>query len=273
MNLVDEDVFGRELREAVQGVPLVGPGPQLAAIRRRGTARRRRSHAAVAGGMAAVLAVAGSAGLMINQDRPEGLTSGFASGGAEAARGEQTSNPRAVEEIINSALTDAAIAYPAEPRDTQDGRITLGEDGTTGKKIVWVKRWSITSTQPKIAISLSVHPQQWIPEDAYPCKQGAPDQLRSCRDEVLGTGVRLLSGEDSAGGFINGNDRWTMWSPSALAVYPDGRQVSITVGLLREEGDPVPSGVVIEEYPGAITLDQLRAVAADPELARIALPG
>jgi hypothetical protein len=46
----------------------------------------------------------------------------------------------------------------------------------------------------------------------------------------------------------------------------------MTVGLLKEEGDPVPTGVVIEDYPGPISLDQLRAVVANTELARLALP-
>jgi hypothetical protein len=272
MNLVDEDVFARELREAVQGVPLFGPGPQLGSIRRRGAARRRRHQAAAAGSVAAVLALAGTLTMTVNNDTLNGPGSDFARGGSETAPLTQTSDPAAVTEIINRALDEAGIAYPPEPRDHGDGIVTPGEDGDTGQKLVWTKSWSITTSQPKIAISLHVYPESWVPEEAYPCRQGAADQVRSCRDEVLSNGIRLLSGEDSGGGLINGNDRWSMWSPAALAVYPDGRQVSMSVGLLKEEGDSVPAGVVIEDYRGPITLDQLRAAVTSPELARVGLP-
>lgn len=273
MNLIDDDVFARELREAVDSVTLLTPGPDVARIRRRGTARRRRHQAAVAGGMAAVLALAGTLALTVNNnDSLDQADSGFAGSGAVVEAADQTSDPARVAEIIHGVLDEADIVYPAMPQDHRDGLTTAGEDGDAGQNIFWAKRWSITTTQPKIAVNLVVSPEQWLPEAAYPCKQGAPDQMRSCRDEVLSNGVRLLSGEDSGGGLVTGSDRWSMWSPTALAVYPDGRQVSMTVGLLKEEGDPVPTGVVIEDYPGPISLDQLRAVVANPELARLALP-
>lgn len=264
MNSTDEDTLADGLRESVQNIILQGPGPDLTTVHRRGRSRRRRQQAGVAAGAAAVLAVVGAFGVAALPAGNDGLSSGFANGTATQPKTvTRTSDQAEVTALMQAALTRAGIEHPGV-----QARPVLDVD--TDQNIAWTATWQDTTTRPKVAMSLTVHPDPYLPSDAYACPATANGSVRSCSDEVLDNGVRLRSGEDSGGGFIDGENRYSMWSPTATAFYPDGRQVVITVGLLSEEGDEIPSGVVIEDNPSAITLDQLRAVVLDPALSTIA---
>lgn len=90
----------------------------------------------------------------------------------------------------------------------------------------------------------------------------------------------LEDGDEVAQGFAQGLHRvaFAALPPArdpaerATASYPDGRQVAMHVGVVREPGDDeVPLDFVIENLPLTITLDRLRAVALDLALTKIAI--
>jgi hypothetical protein len=180
--------------------------------------------------------------------------------GSIVAATPEVTKPAQVGGIFHAALDEAGIAYPP----AEGPGVVV--DGDTRRPVAWTMTWHQTDTDPKTAVEVSVHPEGSRRED--PCS-GPSSQVRACTQETLPDGVRLVAAENGSGGFVNGADRWTLWSPQAMATYPDGRQVFAAVYLLHEEDDRVPHGVVTEDYPGPVTLDQLRSLVQNPKFAEI----
>ena len=264
----DKEFLAGRLRESVAGIELPTSQPDLGVIRRRGAARRRRRQVVSACTFALVLAVSGSVAATVDLDGADRVSSGFAGSPStvdEPDRGP--SDPSAVQRLMDTALGQAAVAFP-DLRATGDGLVELQMEPRTGKPFMWSRFWAVESADQKANVFLEVYPKRWLDESSYPCL-GSSDDRRGCKDEVLDNGVRLLSGESLGGGFSSGLAGYNMWGRAALAVYPDGRQVSMMV--LQPE--TTKTELVVEDYRGPITLDQLRQVVSNPVLAQVDVTG
>lgn len=261
MNLTHDADLAQQLRHDVNRIQLAGPGPDLAVVRRRGTLRRRTHQSAVAGGIAAVVALTGTYGEHLAGSASDGLTEDGAVASTDAP---PVSDRASVTAVIDEVLSRHSISHPVTAAGEQIGP----DEAVFG----WSKRWQVTDTDPKTAVSLSIYPSGFLGPREYPCADD-PSRSRSCSDVTLENGVRLIAGESSSHSIVGDQgQRMSMWTPTALTIHPDGRQVVMTVGLLIEQGDTVPPTDVTYEYSGPINLKQLRAVVVDPALKTIAHP-
>ena len=249
------DDLNRELDELVSGLP----GADVRRLRMAGTKRRRRSQLAMS---TAVLTVATGAAVVGVSFIPGPASAPPA---AQVVTG-QTSDAAAVNDLLVGALTDAGISVPAGLPESPVG--VTGEDGEPyGWSLVWTE-----DTDPRTSVMLDVLPEGSSDPELDPCAAPA-QEVRSCSRETLPNGTQIMVGETHAGGFITDTGRWTMWTPVAVAAYPDGRVVSARVDLTLLDGEsPPPGDLVVETYTGPITLDQLRQTVLDPSLTTITLP-
>jgi hypothetical protein len=237
---------------------LVGPGPDLAAVRRRGRARRRRRQAVVVAGAAVALSAAGV--LAVN-----GLT-WFDDASRPAAATPAPASPTTVPESVKvSGIFHAALgtAGVVAPESVEANGLTGGE---TSVPMGWEMRWRDTGTDPDTNVTVEVYPLG-RPGPETSCAD--PDRVaRECTEVTWPNGIRVAAGEFRSE-LADGGDRWTVWSPEAVAVYPDGREVHAGIGYFI---DDAPSGVVVTDYAGQVTVDKLKALVQDPRLATIHLP-
>lgn len=264
MNLVNDDALAGALRRSVDGIDLLGAGPDLAEIRRRGSGRRRRHRtAAAAAGLAVAVAAAGT--VAVDRAPSDSLT-GYA---GRPEQPPEDTDAAQVTRAIDGALDRAGIAG-------YDSRLAAPvQEGGAGPDTAWGRFWA-ADTDPATVVYITVRPDGGKPDRLYPC-QMPRYEFRSCTDEVDGDGVRVVSGMSLSTASAVGRE---MWTPTALAVYPDGRQVEISAELVsnsrvpRPTGDraPRPTGVVVVDYPGPLTLGQMREFVADPVLADVPPP-
>ena len=112
-----------------------------------------------------------------------------------------------------------------------------------------------------------------VPPSCYPCVE-SPALSRACTDQTLPNGVRIIAGESSRHTVTDadgaGAQGAAMWSPTAMAIHPDGRQITLSVGLSPEQANPPGITAPVYEYSAGITLDQLRTAVSSPALASLA---
>lgn len=262
MTLTDDDLdLAEQLKRSVLSFPPDGPGPDLALVRRGGARRRRRRQAAVVSGLAVMVAVGSLGGIGLRSALSDRHPTGYASQNPRTV-----SDPTGATAVMHAALDGAGIAHPNTPA----GEMThVDVGGTSATDFGWSQQWTVSTISPQVTVEFAVYPHGDLPPSSYPCVE--PSALsRACTDQTLSDGVRIIAGE-SSGNIITDADgrgarRAAMWSPTAIAIYPDGRQVVLTVGLSL--GQPNPPGVAepVYEYSAGITLDQIRSAVSSPDL-------
>ncbi len=106
--------------------------------------------------------------------------------------------------------------------------------------MTWHARWNTGEAPHRRETALRVESSQREFSPVIDCIEH-PAATRGCTEQVLPDGTRVISGETSYREPGNvGIPIWQMWSPQAVAIHPDGRQVWLQVQMEVRNGDPFP---------------------------------
>lgn len=148
----------------------------------------------------------------------------------------------------------------------------LVDDGTERTNVSWHARWETGEAPDRRTTVLRIEALDGEFVPVIDCVEH-PEATRGCTEQVLDDGTRVIAGETSYREPGNaGLPIWRMWSPQAVAIHPDGRQVWLQVQLEVRDGDPVPPGDRLDDYSGPLTLEQMRQIVQRPEWAELPLP-
>jgi len=173
---------------------------------------------------------------------------------------------RAADEVFQRVV---AVAVPGWPV----GTVGVSAWSGTGGEVV-ATGWSWSSVHAEVApatmltISVDQRPVRTVPV----VSECEAEQMVTCAVEVLSDGTRVVSG--TARTTVGADDVdvvATPVQPFATATRPDGRVIEASAGVTTLSTQPLAMG---SEFPtdSTATVDSLRKVATDPELATMALP-
>ncbi len=247
----------------------IGPGPDVATIRRGGLRRRGRARLVTWGGTVAlgVACVAGASALSTGVSQ---IATAPAPPMSQTAVG--TSNQEQVQEIMESALDRAGVTHP----DAQLTSMTGEFDSVRGYRLAWTV--PATDGGNLYRVEFSVFPGAVPGDDSNEafqpeCSRERPlQEQRSCVLTVAEGGSGWVEHyEVFEQGWWDDVLRTNEWQPRASAALADDTAVMMSV---RRDYGPGPEVAADDVTPYAAGIDapQLGAAVSSAELATIELP-